>query len=157
MNLSDLDPNLLAGIVTLLGTLATWAYGKARGTKQADLSDLLDEAITAEVYDALNDGETVDTIEDRLAGVAMKLGAKVGLKVPKATARLAVQYGVFEFKKLVKARELKQQLKQQNANAVERLPGQVADMAKAAQGVLDAFTPKGTIPKLQAGDVEIIK
>jgi hypothetical protein len=153
MNLPDVNSNLVAGIVTVLGALATWGYNKARGNKKADLSDLLDEAITAEVVDALEDGETLGTIEARLTGVAMKLAGKTGLKLPRYTVQAAVQWGVIEFRKLARERELEQK----NAKAAEALPGQVADMAKAAQGVLDAFTPKGTIPKLQSADVEIIE
>jgi hypothetical protein len=88
MNLSNLDPNLVTGLVTLLGTLAAWGYHKARGTKQRDLTELLDDAITAEVEDALDDGETLDTIEDRLTQAGMALAKKLGLKVGEGTLRV---------------------------------------------------------------------
>jgi hypothetical protein len=132
MNASNLDPNLVAGLVTLVTTLAGFLYHKARGTQQRDLSDLLDEAITEEVHDALEDGETLATIEGRLTGAASKLTKLLGLKLPPYTVNIAVQYGVSEFRKLVRAREA-------NQKAAKEIPGQIDDLAKAAQGVKDAF------------------
>jgi hypothetical protein len=141
MNLSNLDPNLVTGLVTLLGTLAAWGYHKARGTKQRDLTELLDDAITAEVEDALDDGETLDTIEDRLTQAGMALAKKLGLKVGEGTLRVAVQWGVVEFRKAVKKRAGSQA-------AAKAIPKQLDDLAAAADKVNDAFTPSGTFPKL---------
>jgi hypothetical protein len=142
MDFSKIDPNLIAGVVSLLGTLAAWVYGKARGSKQRDLSELLDETITAEVEDALEDGETLDTIEDRLTQAAHALAKKLGPKVGEQTLRLAVTWGVIEFRKLVKKRA-------DNQAAVKRIPGQLDDLADKAKAVEDAFVPKGTFPKLK--------
>lgn len=142
MSLDKIDPNLIAGVVSLLGTLAAWVYGKARGSKQRDLSDLLDETITAEIEDALEDGETLDTIEDRLTQAAHALAKKLGLKIGEQTLRLAVQWGVVEFRKLIKKRA-------DNQAAAKRIPAQLDDLAEKAKAVEDAFTPKGTLPKLK--------
>ncbi len=151
MNLSNLDPNLVAGIFTLLGTLGGWLYNKARGKKTQDLTELLDEAITAEVLDAVEDGETLDTIEDRLTNTALLLSKKLGVKLSASVARIAVQYGVVEFRQAVKKREAAQK-------AVAQMQTQLDKLATEAAKVGAAFTdaPTIAIPKLQF-ETEIIK
>jgi hypothetical protein len=108
VDISKLDPNLVAGIVTLLGTLVTYVVGKARGTKQADVSELLDEAITHEVNDALESNQTAATIESYLTHAALELGMKLKMKIPEPAVRLAVQWGVVAFKKALHEREVLQ-------------------------------------------------
>ncbi len=60
-----------------------------------------------------------------------------------------MQWGVVEFRTKLKKRAA-------NQKAAKELPGQADDLAKGAASVVDAFTPKGTIPKLEF-DVEIVK
>jgi hypothetical protein len=149
MNLSTLDPNLVAGLVTVVGGLVTWLYRKATGEKQRSIVELLDEAITHEVGDALDDGETLDTIEARLTKAALALGRRIGIKVPKQTVGVAVQWGVFKFRQLVKEREA-------NQRAAKELPTQAEKLGDAAAGVIEAFTPKGDVPTLDV-TVEVVK
>ena len=125
MSLANVDPNLIAGAVTVLTTLFGYLWHKGKGEKTADLSELLDEAITHEVSDALDDGETVATIEKRLTGAALALAHKLGVKLPTQTVAVAVQWGVVEFRKRVKAREA-------NQKAAKELPGKLDDLAKRA-------------------------
>jgi hypothetical protein len=156
MDLSKIDPNLVAGIGTLLGTLVTWLVGKARGQQQRDLGELLDEAITAEVLDALEDNETVATIENRLTDAALKLGGKLGLKIPEPTVRFAVQWGVVEFRKKLKEREA-------NQKAARELPAKLDDLATQAAKVVEAFRgltpdkPIDTISEARAAGVELLE
>jgi len=156
MNLSNIDPNLIAGAATLLGTLVTWLVGKARGEKQRDLSELLDEAITAELEDALEDGETLDTIEDRLTGAALKLAGKLGLKIPENTVRLAVQWGVVEFRKRLKVRLA-------NQKAARELPGKADDIRAQAEAIaakLATLSPNvaiDTLTEARAQGVELLE
>ncbi len=139
--MKDLDPNLVAGLVTLIGAFGTWLWRKARGEKQLDLSELLDEAITAEVVDAIDDRDTLESIHGRLERAAAKLGTKLGVKLPSGIVRLAIAWGEVEFRKLAKAREAQQV-------AARELPAKLEAMAEAAEKVAGAFEAKGAIPKL---------
>jgi hypothetical protein len=146
MDLSKIDPNLIAGIVTLLGTLATYALGRARGTKQRDLTELVDEAVTAEVVDALEDGETSATIERRLTTAVMALGGKLGVKLPPATVNVAVQWGVMKFRQEMKQREANQLAAQElpeNREALIAQARRIADKLAALSpaGAIDTITP----------------
>jgi hypothetical protein len=147
--LANINPELLALIITGLGTGLGWMWKKARGEKTRDLSELLDDAITAEVEDALEDGETVAAIENRLTKAGLKLAASLGLKLPPQTVRIAVQWGVVEFRKALQARA-------RVKAAAEKLASQEALLVDAATKTVAAFTAKGTIPRLEM-DVEIDK
>jgi hypothetical protein len=130
MDISKVDPNLIAGAVTLITTLFGYLWHKGRGEKTLDLSDLIDEAVTHEVEDALDDGETLDTIEDRLTGAVGKLALKLGLKVPPNTLRLAVQWGVQAFRKRVKERKA-------NQDAAKAIPIQLGDVVVKGNRIVE--------------------
>lgn len=132
MSTPDMNLEAVTILTGLLLALGKWAYGKVTGKKQEDLSELLDEAITAELADALEDGETLDTIEDRLSGVALKLAKKVGVKLPENTVRVAIQYGVVEFRKRLRERE-------RNQKAAKELPAKADELRVGAAGVVAAF------------------
>ncbi len=132
MDISKVSPDLVIGIVSVLGALGGWLWRKARGEKQRDLSDLLDEVITHEVDEALDDGATVYQIRERLEAAAQKLCVRVlGRKMPQKYIALAVEWGVQEFKKRVRLRAAAQDAKK----AFDRMP-------QAMSGVIEAFTPK---------------
>ncbi len=152
MDVSNLNENLVAGLFTLATVIGGWLWKKAHGEKTRSISELLDEAITAEVVDALEDGETLATIEKRLTGAAMTLGGKLGVKLPKQTVNVAVQWGVVEFRQALKVREA-------NQKAAKELSTVAGELLNKASGVLDAFdstTTTTTVPKLDI-TVEVIK
>jgi hypothetical protein len=130
MNITPPDANAeaIAIVVGLLYAVGRWAVGKISGKKQESFGTLIDEAVTAELEDALEDGETLDTIEDRLTTAIAKLALKAGFKVPEQVVKIAVQAGVLKFRKLVKARAA-------NQKAARELPGQAGELATAAAGV----------------------
>lgn len=150
MNFPDINPTVL----TVLGTGLVWLWRKARGEKVQSLSELLDEHITDEVQDALDDNVTLQCIEARLYNAAMRLGSGLGKKLPKAVVAQGVQWGVSEFRRLVKVRDTK--LK--NEKAARDLPAQIDELVENTANLEAAFTPGpgGTVPKLEI-DVELIK
>jgi hypothetical protein len=144
MDISKVDPNLIAGAVTLITTLFGYLWHKGRGEKTLDLSDLVDEAITHEVDDALDDGETLDTIEDRLTGAVGKLGLKLRVKLPENTVRLAVQWGVQAFRKRVKERKA-------NQDAIKAIPSQLGEVVVRGNRIIDKLatvTPDAAVDTL---------
>jgi hypothetical protein len=153
VNVSNLDPNLVAGLVTLVTTLAGWLYSKARGEKARDVSDLLDEVITGELEDALHDLDTLDAIEQRLTESASALLRRLHLDPKKYAGpiRVAVQWGLAEAQRKLAARR-------RNQDAVKSMPAQLDELTKATAGVLEAFKPKSLgLDIVPVGDVEIIK
>jgi hypothetical protein len=150
MNISNLDPNLVAGIVTLLTAAAGFVWRKATGEKTRDLGELLDDAISAELEDAITDGETVATIENRLTKAGLDLAAKLGLKLSPYTLRIAVQWGIVEFRKRLQQRN-------REKAAADKVASQEALMVDAATKVPAAFAQPAspTVPKLEI-DVEIV-
>ncbi len=149
--LANINPELLALIITALGAGLGWMWKKARGEKTRDLSDLLDDAITAEVEDALEDGETLSTIEGRLTTAGLRLAAGLGLKLPPQTVRTAVQWGVVEFRKALQARN-------REKAAADKLASDAALLVDATVKTRAMFDPPSnpTVPRLEM-DVEIDK
>lgn len=145
MTLPELNPDLTASLIVLLTAIGGWLWRKAKGEKQQDFRELLDETITAEVVDALEDDTTAAALRGRLEGAASALDKKLGVTLPKAMVTLAVTWGETEFRRMMQERK-----------AQQAIPGQLKDLAVKAEKVLEAFTPKGDMPKLDI-DVEIIK
>ncbi len=141
------SPDTIMFVGGLIATAAGWVWRKAHGEKQKDLLELLHETITAEVAEVLAEGsETLATIEARLTREANRLGvATIGRPFPAWMVKLAVQWGLTEFRQMVL-----------NRDAVNRLPAQLEALGAAAETVAGAFEAKGKIPKLEI-DVEIVK
>lgn len=140
----------MAGLgLTVITTLAGWLWAKVRGQKRRDLTELLDETITEEVEDALDDNMTAAEIEGRLEEAARRLAKRLGVTLPRPMANIAIAYGMTEFKKKVRARRA-------NQGAVQTIPGQLAEVSSLADAVTEVFTAKSVIPKLEM-EVEVVK
>jgi hypothetical protein len=133
---------ILTGVLAVLGK---WIYAKVTGAKAPDLRALIDETVTSELADALDDGETLDTIEERLTGALGKIALKLGIKLPDATVRLAIQMGVLRFRKLVKEREANQQSARElpaKADELRTMAGAIAaKLATVKNEPIDTITP----------------
>jgi hypothetical protein len=142
MDISKVDPNVLAIIATGVGTLFTWLVGRARGTKQANVTELLDAAITEEVNDALESSQTAGTIESYLTHAALELGIKLGAKIPEPAVRFAVQWGIVAFKQKLRERELQQKTNKQT-DAIAAGAARIADKLATVgpNEPIDTITP----------------
>lgn len=149
--LSKLNPDLLV----LLGTLAAWAYHKIRGDKTESLKDTLWHSLEGVAIKLAESDDAMATARDKLTAAAWQALGRLGVKRSKATEAIVaalVDRGVTEVRKRLLER------KQLEAQIAARL----GTVAAKAGGVLDAFTPKGTLPKLGEGlegefQVEVVK
>jgi hypothetical protein len=107
------------------------------------------------LLDALEDGDTLDTIEERLTGAVGKIAIKIGLKIPDSTVRLAIQMGVLKFRQKVKAREAQQK-------AARELPAKADELRALAEKVAAELAKLGpnvaidTISEAKADGVELL-
>jgi hypothetical protein len=155
MTTPDANIEAITIVTGLLAILGRWVYAKATGAKAPDLRQLVDETITSEIADALEDGDTLDTIEDRLTGAVGKIALKIGLKIPDSTVRLAIQMGVLKFRQKVKAREAQQK-------AARELPAKADELRALAEKVAAELAKLGpnvaidTISEAKADGVELL-
>jgi hypothetical protein len=155
MTTPDANIEAITIVTGLLAILGRWVYAKATGAKAPDLRQLVDETITSEIADALEDGDTLDTIEDRLTGAVGKIALKIGLKIPDSTVRLAIQMGVLKFRQKVKAREAQQK-------AARGLPAKADELRALAEKVAAELAKLGpnvaidTISEAKADGVELL-
>lgn len=134
MNLSNLDPNLVLSLATLVGTGIAWIVHKVRGDKVASARDILDSLVTQ----ALNaPGVNLDNIKSRVEKAARDALAKRGIKGAIAETL------VHEFVEYASA---------QLHERFDLITRNVEQMADAAAKVKAAMVPKGDFPKL---DIEI--
>lgn len=144
MNLSNLDPNLVAGVFSLLGTLGAWAWAKATGKKRASLTDLVQDIVLHEALDAVESGETLDRIENRLTAAAQYAAKKLGYKLKLNTTQLIVQKAIVEFRKRLRQK--------QTQEAAKLITAGLGELAAAAERVKRATRPKPptsrTVPPL---------
>jgi hypothetical protein len=155
MTTPDANIEAITIVTGLLAILGRWVYAKATGAKAPDLRQLVDETITSELLDALEDGDTLDTIEERLTGAVGKIAIKIGLKIPDSTVRLAIQMGVLKFRQMVKAREAQQK-------AARELPAKADELRALAEKVAAELAKLGpdvaidTISEAKADGVELL-
>jgi hypothetical protein len=155
MTTPDANIEAITIVTGLLAILGRWVYAKATGAKAPDLRQLVDETITSELLDALEDGDTLDTIEERLTGAVGKIAIKIGLKIPDSTVRLAIQMGVLKFRQKVKAREAQQK-------AARELPAKADELRALAEKVAAELAKLGpnvaidTISEAKADGVELL-
>lgn len=138
MDLSKLDPNLLLGVITLLGSLAGWAWKRARGEKTASITEVLTAAIKQEAARLLRGEEPLEKARDAMRWAATAALERIGVTPSKAVdllVNVAIEKGLAELAERLHVLE----------RGVAALPG-------AFQGVVDAFTPPAqpTIPPLRA-------
>lgn len=158
MKLSDIDPNLVVGAVSLVGMFVGWLWDKARGERTRDLSELLDEHLTAALDRALDDLDTSAAIERRLTEEALKLVRAIGAdpKKHEHTVTIAVQWAMVEANKRLS-------LRHRNQEAAKMIPGQVDELAAAAERIaaklrsLPPDKPIDTIAEARAAGVELLE
>jgi hypothetical protein len=156
VNLSDLDPNLVTGALSLVVGLAGWLWSKARGERTRDLSELLQEHLIVALDDALDDLDTSAAIELRLRAVAGDVVRGLGFDPTKheQTIRVAVQRVLVEANKRLT-------LKRRNLEAAKKLPAQAGELAAAAQRIADKLgklppdKPIDTIAEARAAGIEL--
>lgn len=152
---SELNPNVIVvSIVTmLLGAL--WNRIRGKKDQQIDVTDALWNALKGYVIKLAESDFVIDTVRTKLTTAAEE--ALVRMKVPRnaitdlVVAKL-VERGISEVRERILER------KQLEA----KIAAQLGTVAAKAGGVLDAFTPKGTLPKLGEGlegefVVEVVK
>lgn len=145
------NPDLLV----LIGTALGWLYHKVRGDKQASLKDTLWHSLEGVAIKLAERDDAMAFARDKLTAAAWQALSRLGVKRSKATESIVaalVDRGVTEVRKRLLER------KQLEA----KLAAQLGTVAAKAGGVLDAFTPKGTLPKLGEGlegefQVEVVK
>lgn len=126
----DFPSGDIASVVgAALAALLVYAWQRIRGKKEANVVELLDEAITAEVVEALNKKETTEELEVRLRRAAQKLMDFVGFKLPQTMVNTAIQWGLVEFKRLAQERQARQDID------VARLEKAIVDLAAALDKV----------------------
>jgi hypothetical protein len=144
MQLSKLDPNLVLTLVTLAGSLVTWLYHKAKGDKQADITDALWAALEGKVIALAESEEVASVIRSKLIVAANEALARMGIKsnaVTDAILLKLVERGVTEVRKRVIAKKTAREL----------------DSMLSSAAAVRFDKPSGaTIPKLDI-DVEIAK
>ncbi len=148
--LSKLDPNLVAVLFTAITTVGGWLYRKAKGEKQADITDALWDALEGKVIALAESEEVAGVVRDKLTKAAYEALARMGLKknavVDTIVAKL-VERGVTEVRKRVLARK--------NAEAAAQLPAQIQallELAAKLPKTFDAPPPeKRTVPTLLEG------
>lgn len=152
----DANAEAIAIGVGLLAALGKWLYAKLTQPKAPDLKTLLDETITAELGDALDDGETLGTIEQRLTAAIGTLALKVNVKLPEVMVRIAVQAAILKFRTLLKEREAQQK-------AARELPAKADELRVLADAIatkLATLSPDvaiDTITEAKAAGVELLE
>lgn len=150
MDLSKLDPNLVLTLITLAGSLVTWLYKKAKGEKQADITDALWAALEGKAIALAESEETATVLREKLTKAAHEALARMGMKrnaIVDAVVAKLVERGVSEVRKRILAKK----------NAA-KLEAQILATATQAAAVTGAFTPPAnpTVPRLEM-DVEIVQ
>lgn len=133
----ELNPNLVFGAITVVGSLVSWLVAKARGESSRGLQELLDERLTAALDDILDDTDDIVVIENSLVMVANRTALALGLdpKGKQSTIRVAVQWALTEASKRITIRR-------RNQEAQAALAKQVRTIAIKADEVVAAFEPK---------------
>lgn len=159
MKLSQLDPNLVLGLFTIVTTLGGWLYAKVKGQKQQSLGDTVWEILQGVAIKLAESDQSIDVIRTKLTAAAYEGLKRMGIKptpLVDLAISMAVEKGVTEVRKLVLERKTREA---ELALANAKLQTAVAALTTQAGAVLDAFKPTGTIPSLTSGgeiSVEIV-
>lgn len=132
--LSHFDPNVLAIIA---GAIVGAFKHKADNKQSANLSSIVKDTLTQVVLQIATLPEAQDRARELLTAAAGAALDRLKIKPSPATAlatHAAVEAAMTELHRL---------LREQGA-----LKSGLDQLAAGAQGVVDAFTPKGTIPSL---------
>ncbi len=153
--LSKLDPNLVAVLITAVTTVGGWLWKKAKGEKQADITDALWDALEGKVIALAESEETASAVRSKLIVAANEALARMGMKqnaITDAIMLKLVERGVTEVRKRILARK--------NAEAAAQLPAQIQALIDLAAKLPKSFEPppedKRTVPTLGL-DIEIVK
>lgn len=156
MTTPDANIEAITIVTGLLAILGRWVYAKATGKKEQDWTEQIKATLLEEIEDALNDGETLDTIESRLTAAIGKAVLFLGAKVPENTVRVVVQYGITEFRKRLRA-------KLANEKAARELPAKADELRVMAEQIaakLATLSPDvaiDTIFEAKAAGVELLE
>ncbi len=157
MNLSKLDPDTVLLLGTLIASGVTWLINKARGVKQVSAKDALWGALRGVVVKLAESDHTAAVLREKLTKAAHEALERLSIKrstVVDVLVATLVERGISEVRELVLERK-KREAELAAANA--KLQAAVASLADKAPGVLDAFTAKGTFPKMEKlGEVLVI-
>ncbi len=138
--LTQLDPNVVSTLVTVLISTGAFLYHKVRGDRTDSWGSVIDDIVTNLI------NETVGTIvtEDQIAGFINKQRDRIeamiwGVLTKRGIPRNALSESLVHAAIEKGTAELGTRIR--NEIATRKLPDNMKSLADAAQKVLDAFKP----------------
>lgn len=107
--LSKLDPNVIAAVVTALGSLVIWIYHRAKGDKVDTIQTMLESVVGSLAHDLLADTKTIPEAQVWLETKLWDTLTVHGIKKTDQTQLLvttAVNTGIGQLKSLINAQSM---------------------------------------------------